>query len=632
MIRKGLKVLVLSLLLLFVTTTVYAGSLQVKANFQLSKSDHKEIGKGKGHKEIDKDDRAADEDDRDSDEDHRDTDNDKDNGKSDKKINREEGKQSREINRKEKKPKFVNVTGITLNKTSTTITAGSWERLVATVQPGNAANKRVLWCSSNPQVATVNPSGKVTGISSGEAEIYAIVCNGFKTASCKVTVTDDHVNVPVTGISLNKTSTIINVGARETLVATVQPSNATDKKVLWFSADPTAVAVVPNGTVTGLKTGTTLIYAVTRDGFHVVSCQVTVNSSTANIPVTGVSLDHTSLDMTLGSAHRLVAAITPDNASNKAVWWSTSNPGIVTVDQSGNIGALREGTAIVTVRTVDNDRSASCSVNVKKYATEVPVTSVSITKITPYAAVKVGSVKHLTVTVEPDNATNKSVTWSSSNSNIASVDQSGFISGVAEGTATITVTTVNGAKSDWFTVRVIPSDKWVSVTGIHLNLLNSTIPLGFVEDLRYRLDPATASELEVRWSSSNSAVATVNIFGEVEGKGTGTAIIAATTVDGSKTAACFVTVVPALDKPVNGILFNKIAGTIAVGEIDYPRVIKYPAGTATPAVSWTTSNSAVATVTQNGEVTGVSSGTAIITAETADNKTAGYIITVVPRS
>lgn len=626
MLSRSLKVLVLGLLLLFLPSTVYAANPYIKGKIGLCKQDHKENGKGNSKGEIDKDDRDIDEDDNEIDEDNRNVN--EGNWKNDKSKGKGKGHPKKNI--KEKKPKYIPVTSVTFNKTSITLKVGSWERLAATVNPKEATDKQLFWCSSDPMVATVNPSGKVTGISSGKAEIYVIARDGFKIATCAVTVTDGNVSIPVTGISLNKTSLAISVGARETLAATLQPSDATDKTVFWFSSNPDVAVVDRGGTVTGRKTGSTVIYAVTREGFKVASCQVTVNSSIIDVHVTGVSLDHTSLDITLGSTDYLTAAVSPNNASEKSLIWRSSNPDIVKVDQAGRIWALKEGTAVVTVETVDGGKSAGCTVYVKTPIIQVPVTSVAIIKTTPDIALKVGSVKYLTAEVKPDNATNKSITWSSSNSGVATVNQSGCVSGVAEGTATITVTTADGAKSDSCSVRVIPADKWQAVTSIHLNLSNTTLPVGFVEELRYQLEPAAASELEVRWSSSNSAVASVNSSGKVTAKVSGTAIITATTVDSSKTAACFVTVIPALETPAAGILLNKIACTIEVGETDYPKVLVYPPGTAVPTVTWTTSKPAVATVTQNGQVTGISPGISIITAKTADNKTASYIITVVP--
>jgi uncharacterized protein YjdB len=436
--------------------------------------------------------------------------------------------------------------------------------------------------------------------------------------------------VKVTGIALNKTTATISIGAKVQLSATLQPSNATDRAILWFSSNPDVATVGTNGIVTGKNTGTAVIYVIAWDGFHTTSCQVTVNS-TVDVHVTGITLDHNNLDLTISATHSLTAIVLPDNASNKVVEWRSSNHH-VTVDNSGNIKAVMAGSSVITAKTVDGGKTATCTINVTQSSNQIPVASVVIVKNTVYSVIKVGAVKTLEAVVKPDNATNKYVYWSSSNSGIAAVDQLGRVSGIIEGTALITATSADGIKSDSFTVKVIPTDKWVSVTGIHLNLINTTIPVGFTEDLRYSLEPVTASDPAVMWSSSNSNVAEVNNFGRINAKHSGTAVITCTSVDGSKTATCFVTVVPSPEKPANGILFNKIASTIAVGETDYPQISVYPVGSATPTITWTTSNSAVAIVNSSGEVSGVSSGSVVITAKTADDKTASYIVIVIPHS
>jgi len=157
---------------------------------------------------------------------------------------------------------IVPVTGVSLNKSAISITVGGSETITATVVPSNASNKNVTWSSSNTGIATVS-NGTVTGVAAGAATITATTQDGSKTATCAVTVTNT--NVPVTGVTLNKTVTSINVGGSETLVATVAPSNATNKTVTWSSSN-TAIATVNNGTVTGIAAGTATVTVTTQDG------------------------------------------------------------------------------------------------------------------------------------------------------------------------------------------------------------------------------------------------------------------------------------------------------------------------------------------------------------------------------
>ena len=169
----------------------------------------------------------------------------------------------------------ISVTGITLNKTSTTMNVGASETLTATVAPNNATNKAVTWTSSNTNVATVS-NGVITAKAAGTTTITVKTADGNKTATCTVTVKTP--TVAVTGVSLNKTTAMLTVGATETLKATVTPSNATNKTVTWTSSNP-SVATVSNGVITAKAAGTTTITATTVDGNKTATCVVTVEDA-----------------------------------------------------------------------------------------------------------------------------------------------------------------------------------------------------------------------------------------------------------------------------------------------------------------------------------------------------------------
>ncbi|MDR1197827.1 MAG: SUMF1/EgtB/PvdO family nonheme iron enzyme [Prevotellaceae bacterium] len=167
-------------------------------------------------------------------------------------------------------PAPVQATGVTLNKTTLTLTVGETETLTATVTPDNAADKTVTWTSSATAVATVDAAtGKVTAVALGEAAITATTANG-KTATCALTVTP----VEVGDVTLNKTTLTLTVGETETLTATVTPDNAADKTVTWTSIAPT-VATVTDGLVTAVAKGAATITATTANGKTAI-CEVTV--------------------------------------------------------------------------------------------------------------------------------------------------------------------------------------------------------------------------------------------------------------------------------------------------------------------------------------------------------------------
>ena len=234
--------------------------------------------------------------------------------------------------------------------------------------------------------------------------------------------------VPVTGVTLDKTSLTLTEGDTDTLTATVAPANATNKTVIWSSSD-TSVATVENGKVTAVGKGDATITVTTVEGSFPATCTVTVK-----VPVTEVSLNQTTMDLKVGESGELTATVEPADATNKNVAWTSSNESVATVDANGNVTAVSEGTAIITVTTADGNKTATCTVNVKS----VPVESVTLNKTS--LSLTEGESAQLTATVMPENATNKAVTWTSSDQSIATVDADGTVKAVKAGTATITAT------------------------------------------------------------------------------------------------------------------------------------------------------------------------------------------------
>lgn len=249
----------------------------------------------------------------------------------------------------------IPVTGVTLNKTTTTINKGASETLTTTVLPANAGDKTLTWSSSNTAVAIVNQNGLVTAVSAGTARITAASPDG-PSAGCDVTV-----RAPVTGVTLNKTATTINRGAQEILIATVLPADADNKSLTWSSSN-TAVAVVDQfGVVTAVSAGSAHITATSPEG-PTAGCDVIIS-----VPVTGVTLNKATTSLNTGSQETLTATVDPADASDKALTWSSSNTAVATVDQNGTITGVSAGTARITATSV-NGKSAFCDVTVNDAA------------------------------------------------------------------------------------------------------------------------------------------------------------------------------------------------------------------------------------------------------------------------
>ena len=176
--------------------------------------------------------------------------------------------------------------------------------------------------------------------------------------------------VRVTGISLDKQTAVLStIGETLLINKTITPGNATNKNVTWTSSNPSA-ATVSGGQVTAVANGTATITATTKDGGYTASCVVTVNTGgSQNVPVTGVSLNATQTEITVGGTQTLNAVIAPTNATNKQVTWTSGNTSIATVDQTGKVTAVAAGTTTITVKTADGNKTSACQVTVKASTT-----------------------------------------------------------------------------------------------------------------------------------------------------------------------------------------------------------------------------------------------------------------------
>ena len=237
---------------------------------------------------------------------------------------------------------------------------------------------------------------------------------------------DDPV-IDVTGITLNESNINLTVGQNSTLTATVTPNNATDKTVTWTSSDE-SVATVVDGVVTSVGAGNATITATS--GALSANCSVTVTP--AIVPVTGITLNESNINLTVGQNSTLTATITPNNATDKTVTWTSSDESVATV-VDGIVTSVGAGN--VTITATSGALSTNCSVTVTPAI--VPVTGITLNESN--INLTVGQNSTLTATVTPNNATDKTVTWTSSDESVATVDN-GVVVAVGSGNVTITAT------------------------------------------------------------------------------------------------------------------------------------------------------------------------------------------------
>lgn len=325
------------------------------------------------------------------------------------------------------KQRIIDVTEVRISQTSASMVVGDRLTLTATVLPDNATDKNVTWTTDNSAVATVDQDGAVTARWVGNAVITA-TC-GNKSASCSITVERGYVEV--TGITLNQTQLTLKVGERATLTATVAPADATDQEVTWSSDNAAVATVTAYGLVRAVKAGTAEIMA--KAGNITTSCTVTViKEDDPKVMPNGVTVTPAFVSLNRGETRQLTANVTPSTASDKSLNWTSSDEAVATVDASGMVSATGKGTATITATTVNGlTATSTISVTVVLEGLEVEPGE--------YAAVE-GSEFDLRVLPVPGDADlPRTITWSSSDSSVVTVSNTGHCRVLKTGVAAITV-------------------------------------------------------------------------------------------------------------------------------------------------------------------------------------------------
>ncbi len=483
----------------------------------------------------------------------------------------------------------IPVEEITLDKSEYAIQMKQSFTLQATVKPVNATDKTVTWASSDESIATVS-GGTVTGVSVGNCVITAKA--GDKSASCKLVVNP----IPVSEIILSNTSLELVVGDSQDLMATILPEDATDKSLTWESSDTRVATVSEKGKVTAIAVGSCTITA--KSGTVSAECVVTVKS----IPVSSISLDKSECSLVVGETQTLVATVLPDNATYKAVTWESSDAQIASVS-AGVITAIGVGTCQITASA--GNHTASCEVTVSPRFIEVASISLSAGSL----ALTVGESHSLTATVLPENATDKTVTWSSSDSNVATVSD-GSVRAIAVGTCNITAKAGNQTATCHITV----STAVVAVTSVSLDRSSLSLIVGNSTILSATVLPENATDKTVAWSSDDTSVATIS-DGYVTAVGAGSCVI--TAAAGEKSDHCTVTVTAGGggEVPVSSVSVTPASCSLEVGATQTLSATVLPDNATDKTVWWSSDNTSVATVSSSGVVTAVAVGTCKISAK-----------------
>ena len=329
-----------------------------------------------------------------------------------------------------------------------------------------------------------------------------------------------------------------------------------------------------------------------------------VSSVYVNVPVTGVKMAQIAKEIKIGTTANTVYTVIPPCADNTSVTWSSSNTSVATVDGYGKVTARTVGTAVITVRTSDGGKTATCTYTVKPLVSEIKLNKTT-------SSLGIGKSETLTATIFPTDAFDKSLTWISSDIAIATVDQNGKVTGKTDGTVTITATAKDGSgKSASCTYTILPL-----VNSVTLNKDSTELNIGETETLTAIVLPDEAYDKTLTWSSADSSVASVDQNGVVTAKSSGTTTIKVMTNDGSGIYdTCTVTV----KSLVTAITLNKYSSALIVGQSETLNASIEPDNASDSSVTWSSSDESIAVVDENGNVTALRAGKAIITASAND--------------
>lgn len=494
----------------------------------------------------------------------------------------------------------ASVEKVTLDPKKLELGIGKFTTIQASIEPATLKGVSLHFVSSDESVVEITEAGKLSvtikGVTGGKAVISAINQDNVIVGFCDVTVVQ-----PVTGVVLSETEVTESIGAKVQLRATIQPDDATNQDVIWKSSNEKVATVSANGLVTMKSAGMASIICSSVDNPSIQGyCNVTVLKA-----VNGVSLDLESKEMYVGENYRMTYLVSPADASNVEVVWSTTNSSIVTVDSTGMVSAKGVGQAELMIKTVDGAYMDMCTIVVKQKPTEVKVAVNNLT-------MNAGEYFYMDAIVTPANASKEGLVWEISDTSIATIAQNGRITAKAAGKAVVMVKTDNGSTS-FCTLTVLQA-----VTGLEINPKKVSIDVGDKFSLAPKFIPETASNTNVTWESSDEDVASVNQFGDVVGRQGGVAVIECRTDDGGYNAYCIVTV----DEKVTELVIDPEQYKLGLGKTYKLVATVTNASASNKEIEWYSSDDSIVEVDSKGRIKGISLGYATITAVAMDGSDA----------
>ena len=391
-------------------------------------------------------------------------------------------------------------------------------QLQAAVTPKTEKNRRITLSAENEELLKVK-GNTITGLKPGET-VLTIASQADPSVTVRFRVL---VFRPVARISLTATGKSIAVGENISLTPAFAPEDATLKAVSWFSANEQIATVDENGTVTGVKKGSTRITAVAKDGSNIrASINVKVTQNAAEI-----TLEQAEITVDAGRNAVLKATVLPKETDNKNVVWSSSDESIAVVNAHGRVTGMALGDCeIICASATNGEVQAKAAVHVQQ-----PVTKIDFGEA---PVVYTGETAQLTWITEPENASNSAVSFKSSNEKILTVSEDGTVTGVKNGEAYVTVTTKDGSNRK----ARIKVNVYQHLTGVHMKRKTAYIDLNTASITAAVLEPLKGTNSNMTWESADPSVATAEAIARqknrvsIRGVKKGETVVTGTTEDG----------------------------------------------------------------------------------------------------
>lgn len=505
------------------------------------------------------------------------------------------------------------VASITVSPSSVSLRVGGTTKLSATLKnaAGDTLIRPITWTSSNAAIASVDGAGNVSAIKVGVDTVTAAA--GGQSAQSIVTVS----NVPVKSLTLGPANPTVIVGQTTQLTAVAKDSIGdvlAGRVVTWTSQTPATATVSTSGVVTGVAAGSDTIIATCET--ITAKIVVTVNP----VPASTVIISPNSTTILVGQTLQLTATVTDQNGnpiSGAVVTYTSSGAGVASVTTAGLVTGIAQG-GPVTITGSSTTNGVTVTGTAKITVAPVPVSQIVVAPST--STVTATAQVQLTATPE-DSAgnpiTGRTVVWSSSNTGFATVNASGLVTTIAAGQVTIFATIGSVVGHATITINPVP------VKSVTVSPALDTVQVGAGRQLTATVVDSlgrTVSNPTVSWTQSNNVSASVSSTGFVTGLATGGDTITATS--GGVSGTNITLVIPV---PVSGVTVTPNPSSVVINGTTALNATTVPAGNA---VTWSSANTGIATVDNNGNVTGVSIGGPIAISATSGSASGSSQLTV----